>query len=94
MAGLPEIDISSFTGYLGAGKRTGVRGPEGTADFVDNVSHLRGKHAFKFGFEFMDSIYDNNNYNQANGEIKFKNLQTFPQGSPTRRDRFSSAIPT
>lgn len=81
--GLPEIDISSFTGYLGAGKRTGVRGPEGTADFVDSVSHLRGKHAFKLGFEYMDSVYDNNNYNQANGEVKFKTLQTFLTGTIT-----------
>jgi len=90
--GLPQIDISGFTGYLGAGKRTGVRGPEGTVNIVDSVSHLRGKHAFKFGFEFMNSIYDNNNYNQANGEIKFSNsgkgasaispLQNFLLGNP------------
>ena len=82
--GLPEIDISSFTGYLGAGKRTGVRGPEGTADFVDSVSHLRGKHAFKFGFEYMDSIYDNNNYNQANGQVTFKTLQDFLTGTVSK----------
>ena len=64
--GLPEIDISSISpSYLGAGKRTGVRGPEGTVDFVDNVSRLLGKHAFKFGFEYMDSIYDNNSYNRG-----------------------------
>ena len=82
--GLPEIDISSFTGYLGAGKRTGVRGPEGTMDFVDTVSHLRGKHGFKFGFEYMDSIYDNNNYNQANGQVTFKTLQTFLTGTASK----------
>ena len=82
--GLPEIDISSFTGYLGAGKRTGVRGPEGTADFADSVSHLRGKHAFKFGFEYMDSIYDNNNYNQANGQVTFKTLQDFLTGTVSK----------
>ena len=82
--GLPEIDISSFTGYLGAGKRTGVRGPEGTLDFVDDVSYLRGKHAFKFGFEFMESVYDNNNYNQANGQITFTNLSNFLQGNPKK----------
>ncbi len=51
-------------------------------DFVDTVSHLRGKHAFKFGFEYMDSIYDNNSYNQANGEIKFSTLQDFLLGNP------------
>ncbi len=83
--GLPEIDISSISpSYLGAGKRTGVRGPEGTVDFVDNVSRLLGKHAFKFGFEFMDSIYDNNSYNRANGEIKFKDLAHFLTGSPQK----------
>lgn len=82
--GLPEIDISAFTGYLGAGKRTGVRGPEGTVDFVDSVSNLRGKHAFKFGFEYMDSIYDNNNYNQANGEVSFKTLQDFLTGTANK----------
>jgi Carboxypeptidase regulatory-like domain/TonB dependent receptor len=80
--GLPEIDIGGFTGYLGAGRRTGVRGPEGNASFVDSVSYLRGKHAFKFGFDFVDVIYDNNAYNRANGQIKFKDLPSFLQGVP------------
>ena len=80
--GLPQIIISSFTGYLGAGRRTGVRGPDGDASFVDNVSWLRGKHAFKFGFQFMDLVYDNTSYNQANGEVKFKDLTHFLEGSP------------
>ena len=47
------------------------------ASFVDNVSFLRGKHAFKFGFNFMDLVYDNNSYNQANGQVKFKDLTHF-----------------
>jgi hypothetical protein len=80
--GLPEIDIGGFTGYLGAGRRTGVRGPEGNASFVDSVSYLRGKHAFKFGFDFVDVIYDNNAYNRANGQIKFADLQSFLSGTP------------
>ena len=80
--GLPEIDIGGFTGYLGAGRRTGVRGPEGNASFVDSVSYLRGKHAFKFGFDFVDVVYDNNAYNRANGQIKFKDLQNFLKGNP------------
>jgi len=80
--GMPQILIGGFTGYLGAGRRTGVRGPDGDASFVDNVSWLRGKHAFKFGFNFMDLVYDNNSYNQANGEVKFKDLTHFLEGSP------------
>ena len=63
--GLPEIQINSFTGYLGAGTRTGVRGPDGEASFIDNVSYLRGKHSFKFGFQFMDMVYDNDSYTQC-----------------------------
>jgi carboxypeptidase family protein len=82
--GLPQIVIQSFTGYLGAGRRTGVRGPDGDASFVDNVSWLHGKHAFKFGFQFMDLVYDNDSYNQANGQVKFKDLQHFLQGAPRK----------
>lgn len=86
--GLPEIDITGFTGYLGAGKRTGIRGPEGDIDLVDDVGFLRGKHSFKFGFEYMDTIYDNFNYNQANGEIKFGSLEAFLTGTPTNGKLF------
>ena len=81
--GLPQIIIKGgITGYLGAGRRTGVRGPDGDVSFVDNVSWLHGKHAFKFGFQFMDLVYDNNSYNQANGQVKFKTLTSFLQGAP------------
>ncbi len=81
--GLPEIDIKPYTGYLGAGRRTGWRGPEGNFSFVDTVSYLRGKHAFKFGFDFVDVVYDNNAYNRANGRIQFSSLQNFLQGIPS-----------
>jgi hypothetical protein len=80
--GLPEIDLGGFTGYLGAGRRTGWRGPEGNFSFVDSVSYLRGKHAFKFGFDFVDVVYDNNAYNRANGQIKFSSLENFLLGVP------------
>jgi hypothetical protein len=82
--GLPEIDIGGFTGYLGAGRRTGWRGPEGNASFVDTVSYLRGKHAFKFGFDFVDVVYDNNAYNRANGRIQFTDLPSFLSGTPRK----------
>jgi hypothetical protein len=80
--GLPQIIIQkNISGYLGAGRRTGVRGPDGDASFVDNISWLHGKHAFKFGFQFMDLVYDNNSYNQANGQVKFSTLTDFLDGN-------------
>ena len=78
--GLPEIQISGFTGYLGAGGRTGIRGPDGGASFIDNVSYLHGKHNFKFGFQFMDLVYDNDAYSTANGDVKFNSLTNFLTG--------------
>lgn len=79
--GLPEIQITGFSGFLGQGQRNGLRGPEGDADYVDNVSYLRGKHAFKFGFEFLDSIADNDQINYANGDIVFKSLANYLTGT-------------
>ncbi len=78
--GMPQIVIGGFSGYLGAGTRTGIRGPDGEASFIENVSYLHGKHSFKFGFQFMDLVYDNDNYNAGNGSVKFNNLTAFLQG--------------
>ena len=79
--GLPNIVINSFSGSLGVGGRTGIRGPDGEAQFEDAVSYLRGKHAFKFGFEYVDAVLDQDAYGQAQGVIKFSNLQNYLQGT-------------
>ena len=78
--GFPEIDISGFTGMLGAGRRTGTRGPEGNVDLVESVSYLRGKHTLKFGFEYIDIVFDSTSFSQAQGQIQFPDLQTYLQG--------------
>jgi hypothetical protein len=80
--GFPQITFSGFTATLGGGNHSQVRGPEGAADFVDNVSYLRGKHAFKFGFEFVDVLADSNTYQNTQGAIKFSSLQNFLKGVP------------
>ena len=86
--GLPQIALGDFTGNLGGGQRTSVRGPEGSVNVLDQVSWLRGKHAFKFGFDFLDIIFDGNSYNQAEGMVSFKTTAQFvldelPQGIPS-----------
>ena len=82
--GFPNILFNSFTGYLGTGSRNGIRGPQGNVEVVDSVSYLRGKHAFRFGFDFMDIVHDNNNFDQGNGQITFDTLQNFLLGAPLR----------
>ena len=78
--GAPELQVGSFS-FLGAGPKTSVRGPEGSIDLVEHLSYLRGKHAFKFGFEYLDAIFDGNTYNQGNGDVIFGTLQTFLSGN-------------
>jgi hypothetical protein len=80
--GLPQISIGGFTGFLGEGARASIRGPEGDASLVETVSYFRGKHAFKFGFSYVDVLFDGNSFNGANGSVTFTTLQTFLQGTP------------
>lgn len=80
--GLPLIKISGLSS-LGSGNKSSVRGPEGSIDLVEHLSYLRGKHAFKFGFEYLDAIFDGDTYNFGYGQVAFKNLQKFLQGSPS-----------
>jgi hypothetical protein len=79
--GLPQIQIQTFTGYLGQGPRSAIRGPEGNVDLVDSVSYLRGKHAFKFGFEYIDVVYEGVTGDQQQGLITFATLQDFLSGN-------------
>ncbi len=79
--GFPLVKFSNLsTMELGAGPRSSIRGPEGDADFVESVSYLRGKHAFKFGFEYVDVVLDGDTYSGAQGAITFQSLESFVQG--------------
>ncbi len=80
--GAPQIQISTFSGFLGTGNRSSIRGPEGDVDVIESVSNLRGKHAFKFGFEYIDVLLDGDTYSQAQGNVVFNSLQLYLQGTP------------
>lgn len=81
--GFPQLSISTLTGALGAGPRSSIRGPEGDVDLVESVSYLRGKHAFKFGFEYVDVVLDGDTYSGAQGSLVFPNVEGFLNGVPT-----------
>src|SRR5579864_1273688 len=84
--GLPQITFGDFSGYLGEGSRQSRRGPEGDVNLVESVSYLRGKHAFKVGFDYLDIVFDGNTFTTAQGVANFASpgsLEAFLQGQPS-----------
>jgi len=104
LAGLPVVNMGGFFGgargeLLGArGGRPITFGPSPFYDAQDSVSYLRGKHAFKFGFEYAH-IQSGENAADIRGRIQFLGgttpgltdcggascpLEDFFAGNPTR----------
>jgi len=79
--GAPAIQITGFQ-TLGANVRTSRGGPQGDFNLLETVSTLRGQHSLKFGFEFVDIVFNLNVFTNAQGLASFSNLQNFLQGIP------------
>jgi hypothetical protein len=71
--GFPIIffPVNGFNGNLG-GSWPKLVGPDSVYDFVDHVSYLHGKHAFKFGGEITDNIHTGSITAYGKGRFKFK----------------------
>jgi hypothetical protein len=93
LGGLPTIKVSGFS-QLGADQNSPKSfGPGNDYDLVDHVSFLRGKHAFKFGGEFLTyrgviqqynagrGIFNFTKKATANG-VKLNGLESFLAGLP------------
>jgi hypothetical protein len=79
--GLPNIYIAPF-GTFGGGSYLGTNpnrpysgGPSPTYDFIESLSHLKGKHALKFGGEFTYIEADSVVYASGRGRIAFSGGQ-------------------
>jgi hypothetical protein len=92
LGGLPVIPISGLTSLGGGNNWPSLRGPNSNFDFVDQVSYLRGKHAFKFGGEVLYSRVTNGAYTRGRGQIFFNGGQAF-KGSTGLED-FLAGLPT
>jgi hypothetical protein len=68
--GFPLIAFRGFNMALG-GYWPKIVGPDGVSQFVDHVSYLRGKHAFKFGAEVTENKHSGTITNLAKGLIGF-----------------------
>ncbi len=83
--GAPRTRFRGFYAYPGGdGIGTGwpkIIGPDGVLEFVDHVSKTRGKHAFKFGGEFIYNQSTTNETANARGQIRFGSLNDFFTGT-------------
>lgn len=83
--GFPRINISGFT-QLG-GNWPKFVGPNHNLEFLDHISYLRGKHAFKFGGEVSEIQSLAGATSNAKGLVRFKKggglspLENFLEGN-------------
>jgi hypothetical protein len=60
--GIPSVTLTGYNGF-GDNSDGPYQNQNNTAQFIDTVSWIKGKHAFKFGFE-----YDRQNFNQIGNQ--------------------------
>lgn len=92
--GLPNIYMSGIGAYLGTNpNRPQNAQPNPYSDFQDNVSYLRGKHAFKFGFEGAHIEADSDIGDIARGSIHFNGGGVLG-GNSTGMEDFLAGVPS
>jgi hypothetical protein len=89
LSGIPNIKIPGVGGVggfteLGAFHNfPKIVGPDKVYSFIDQVSYLRGKHAFKFGGEIRRDLIHQGTFRGGRGRITFPTLEAFLQGTPS-----------
>jgi hypothetical protein len=92
IAGLPNIYITGFN-FLGTWhNRPQTISPNPYYDFQDAFSYLKGKHSFKFGYEYTHIEADSNIPNYGRGRVNFKGgHDSAIPGSTPMEDLFAGA---
>jgi carboxypeptidase family protein/TonB-dependent receptor-like protein len=74
--GMPVITIGGLSNRNGIGQSIGphITGPEGVLSIMDNVSVLRGRHAFKFGGEIQSNKASEDITSNGKGPVTFSGM--------------------
>jgi hypothetical protein len=81
--GIPNIKMSPFTELGAFHNFPKIVGPDKVYSFVDQVSYLRGNHAFKFGGELRRDLVHQATYRGGRGRVSFSSLEAFLAGNPS-----------
>jgi hypothetical protein len=84
LGGLPNIRVAGLTELGGFHNFPKLVGPDNTVDFIDQVSYLVGKHAFKFGAELRDDMVHQGTFRDGRGRIQFLSLEGFLAGNANK----------
>ena len=81
--GMPYIQITSLNNFaLGSPNQArAFHGPDGEFEIVDNVTHLHGRHTFKFGGDFLYQVHDEDSFRLGAGRIRFRSIEDFLTGT-------------
>src|ERR1700722_14968194 len=80
--GLPRIGFAgAFVPGLGGFKWPKFQGPDSITQFIDHISYMAGKHAFKFGGELHRNEVMGGAFGNARGSITFLGGVAIPTGA-------------
>jgi hypothetical protein len=82
LKGIPDIRISGLTQMGSFHNFPKIVGPDKVIDFIDQVSYLRGKHAFKFGGELRRDQVHQATFRAGRGRVRFEGGEAFATSTP------------
>ena len=82
LKGIPNINIPGLTELGAFHNFPKIVGPDKVYDFIDQLSYLRGKHAFKFGGEVRRDLVHQATFRGGRGRVHFASLEAFLAGTP------------
>jgi hypothetical protein len=82
LKGIPDIRISGFSQMGSFHNFPKIVGPDKVIDFIDQVSYLRGKHAFKFGGEVRRDQIHQATFRAGRGRVRFQGNGAFDGSTP------------
>jgi hypothetical protein len=81
LRGIPDTNVPGFTELGSFHNFPKIVGPDKVYDFIDQLSNLRGKHAFKFGGEVRRDLVHQGTFRGGRGRIFFNSFEDFLVGN-------------
>jgi hypothetical protein len=79
--GIPNVRVTHLTELGAFHNFPKIVGPDKVYDFIDQVSYLRGQHAFKFGGELRRDLVHQATFRAGRGRVRFNSLEDFLSGA-------------